>query len=345
MIEEGGSAADSIISVLLCEGVVLPHAIGVGGGFIATIYNKEKGIVESLVAREMAPAASYPEMYVNISSLHGATTIAIPGEIKGYWELHQKYGKLPWRRLFEPAIELCKKGVPVTNFMWISMLENEKILQEEPTLMGVFTDPETNQLKPKGSLIYRPTLAKSLEVIAEKGADAFYYGEIGRKLIKDLKARGGILTMEDLASFRVKWTTPTQVNLKDGYTVYSTPLPGGGAVLSLILNLMNDLLENFTSDESIFWHRLMESFKHAYGRRAELGDIDVEPQVAELFGNMTNYEFASLIKPLIYDHAVISDMTHYGVKYAAAEDHGTAAMSVLHPNGDAISITSTINDK
>lgn len=342
MIKEGGSAADSIISVLLCEGVVLPHAIGIGGGFIATIYNKQKGTVESLVAREMAPAASNPYMYVNISSLNGATTIAVPGELKGYWELHQKYGKLPWKRLFEPAIELCKKGVPVTNFMWIAMLENEKIIQEEPTLRGVFSDLLTNKLKPKGSLIFRPTLAKTLKTISEQGSDAFYYGEVGRSVVRDLKARGGILTEEDLANYRVKWSEPTQVTLKGGYTVYSTPLPGGGAVLSLILNLMNELM---TNKENVFWHRLMESFKHAYGRRAQLGDIDIEPEVAELFQNMTDPNFADSIRPTIYDNGVIHDMGHYGAKYEAAEDHGTAAMSVLHPNGDAISITSTINDK
>lgn len=342
MIKEGGSAADSIIAVMLCEGVVLPNAIGVGGGFIATIYNKNKGTVESLVAREMAPAASHPYMYANISSLNGATTIAIPGELKGYWELHQKYGKLKWERLFEPTIELCIKGVPVTNFIWGAMLENEQIIQEEPTLREIFTDPVTKKLIPKGGLIYRPTLAKTFEIISKQGSNAFYYGDLGRSLVKDLQARGGIITEEDLANYRVKWTEPTQVQLKDGYTVYSTPLPGGGAVLSLILNLMNNLI---TNDENIFWHRLMESFKHAYGRRAQLGDIDIEPEVAELFGNMTDPAFADSIRSTIYDNGVINDMRHYGAQYAAAEDHGTAAMSVLHPNGDAISITSTINDK
>lgn len=320
----------------------MPNAIGIGGGFIATVYNKEKGTVESLVAREMAPAAANPYMFVNISSLNGATTIAVPGELKGYWALHQKYGKLPWKRLFEPAIELCQSGVPVTNFIWIAMLENEKVIQEEPTLREIFADPVTNQLIPKGSLIYRQTLAETLKTIAEQGADAFYYGDIGRNLVSDLRARGGIITEEDLADYKVKWTEPTQVDLKGGYRVYSTPLPGGGAVLSLILNLMDEFT---TNDESLFWHRLMESFKHAYGRRAQLGDIDVEPEVAELFQNMTDADFADSIRVRIYDNGIINDMGHYGAQYAAAEDHGTAAMSVLHPNGDAISITSTINDK
>lgn len=342
MINEGGSAADSIISVLLCEGIVLPNAIGVGGGFIATIYNRQKGTVESLVAREMAPAAAHPHMFANISSLHGATAIAVPGELKGYWELHQKYGKLPWKRLFEPTIDLCKSGVPITNFVWKAMLEMELFIQEDPALGEIFADPVTNKLKPKGSLIYRPILAKTLKIIAEQGADAFYNGDVGRILVKDIKARGGIITEDDLANYRVKWTKPTQVNLQGGYTVYSTPLPGGGAVLSLILNLMNKLI---TNEENIFWHRLMESFKHAYGRRAQLGDIDIEPEVAQLFQNMTDPDFADLVRKTIYDNGVIHDLGHYGAQYTAAEDHGTAAMSVLHPNGDAISITSTINDK
>uniref|UniRef100_T1GPW7 Gamma-glutamyltransferase n=1 Tax=Megaselia scalaris TaxID=36166 RepID=T1GPW7_MEGSC len=305
MIEEGGSAADSIISVLLCEGVVAPHVVGLGGGFMATIYNKEKGTMESLVARETAPAEAHMYMFLNASSVDGALTVGVPGELKGYWELHKKYGKLPWKQLFSPAIQLCKEGIRVTPYMAYAMKTIDESYKYEPSLKDMLIDPKTNDYKIMGDLIFRPVLAKTLEIIADKGADVFYKGEVGRNLVKDLKERGGIITEEDLANYKVKWSDPTKAEFINQYSVYSTPMPGGGAVLTMILNLINEA-------------------KNTYKQ-------------------MTDPKFADLIRPLIRDDKVFDDLKYYGSKSGGPEDHGTSAMSVLHPNGDAISVTSTIN--
>lgn len=338
IIDEGGSAADSIIAVLICEGVVAPQVVGIGGGFIATIYNKEKRTIESLIARETAPAASTTLMFLNNSSIDGPASVSVPGELKGYWELHKKYGKLPWKRLFEPAIQLCLQGVPVSKYMAYSFttLANKY----EPTLKDMLIDPKTNDFKAIGSLIFRPIFAKTLKVIAEKGADAFYFGEIGKNLIKDLRNLGGVLTEGDLARYKVKWEEPTKAVLFENFSVYSAPVPGGGCVLNMILNLINSLV---TEDRKLLMHRLVESFKHSFGQRSQLGDMDFEPEVREVYQDMTDPKFADLIRHLIDDEKVFDDLAYYGSKYAPSEDHGTSTMSVLHPNGDAISVTSSIN--
>lgn len=338
MIEEGGSAADSIISVLLCEGVVAPHVVGLGGGFMATIYNRKNKTVESLIARETAPAASTTFMFQNVSSVDGGATVSIPGELKGYWELHKKYGKLPWRRLFEPAIKLCIKGIPVTEYMAYAMTTIDN--KHEPTLKDMLIDHRTNNFKTVGSLIFRPTLAKTLKTIAEKGADVFYSGEIGKNLIKDLKDRGGIITEEDLANYTVRWNDPVKADILGKYSVFTTPVPGGGCVLSMILNLIDGLI---TKDRDLLWHRLIESFKHAFGRRSLLGDLYFESEVSKVYKNMTDSKFADYIRPLIKDDKTFDDMRYYGARHAGPQDHGTSSMSVLHPNGDAISVTSTVN--
>lgn len=341
VIDEGGSAVDAIIAVLLCEGAILPHSVGIGGGFIATIYDRERGTVESLVSREMAPAGADMYMFENTSSLFGGISIAIPGEIKGYWAMHQKYGRLEWKRLFEPTIKLCLEGHPLTSFLHKAMLRNETILRTEKNFHGLFVNPDSGLLMKVGDTIRQPKLAETLQIIADNGADALYGGELGHRLVKDIQDRGGIMNIDDLKNYKVKWTSPTKVDFMN-YTVYSTPLPGGGAVLSMILNMINNKL---THDKALLWHRLIESFKHAYGRRSLLGDVDKEPQVQAIFEDMTNPAYASELLPLIDDEKTVNDMSFYGAKFHAVEDHGTAAMSVLHPNGNAVTITSTINDK
>lgn len=341
IINEGGSAVDSIIGVLLCEGAILPHSVGIGGGFIATIYDKQRGTFESLVSREMAPAKADMHMFGNTSSLFGGKAIAIPGEIKGYWAMHQKYGQLPWKRLFEPTIKICLEGHPLTAFLHKAMIRNETILRIEKPFHGLFVNPDTGLLMKVGDTIRQPKLAETLQIIADNGADILYGGELGKKLVHDIRERGGVMTIDDLKNYKVKWTKPTKASFMN-YTVYSTPLPGGGAVLSMILNLINKKL---TQDKSLLWHRLIESYKHAYGRRSLLGDVDKEPQVQSIFDDMTNPQYSADLLHLIDDRNTVNNMSYYGAKFTAKEDHGTAAMSVLHPNGDAVTITSTINDK
>lgn len=341
IMEEGGSAVDAIIAVMLCEGVVLPSSIGIGGGFIATIYDRQTGIVESLISREMAPGKAHMNMFDKDSSLFGGMSIAIPGEIKGYWAMHQKYGKLPWKRLFEPAIKLCLEGHPLTVFLHKALIRNETDIRTERSFRGIFVDPDTGLLMDIGKTIRQPKLAETLRHIADNGADSLYGGQIGRNLVKDIQERGGIVTLDDLKNYEVKWTDPVKFNFLN-YTVYSSPLPGGGAVLSLIMNLINNML---TYDNALLSHRLIESFKHSYGRRPFLGDVDKEPHVQSTFEDMTSESFAKELINLVNDNKTESDKVFYGAKYTAAEDHGTASMSVIHPNGDAVSITSTLNDK
>lgn len=119
ILKQGGSAADSVIATLFCEGVTCPQSMGLGGGFLMVIYNRDQRKAEFLNARETAPIAATKEMFVNnaAASVTGGLSVAVPGELKGYWELHKKYGKLPWATLVEPTIKLCKEGHIVTPYL------------------------------------------------------------------------------------------------------------------------------------------------------------------------------------------------------------------------------------
>lgn len=132
----------------------------------------------------------------------GALSVAVPGEIKGLWELHKAFGKLAWKDLLKPVIELCKNGSLVTTYLENMFKITENQIKEEKSLSEIFINPKTGRTFKQGDKIQRLKLAETLEVIAEEGASALYGGEIGKKLVEDLKARGGIISEEDLKEFK-----------------------------------------------------------------------------------------------------------------------------------------------
>lgn len=206
ILRANGSAVDAAIAVMLCEEVTCPQSTGLGGGFLATVYSRESGTVISLDARETAPLAATEDMFVGKgeAAVEGGLAIATPGVLAGFWELHQRFGNLPWRELFEPTIELCRSGVRVNSFL-VEALEQERVrLTTIPSLREVFVNPETGDVWKEGDVMKREVLADALEVMAEEGADALH-GEKGSllpKLLEDLKGFGSILTREDFLTYR-----------------------------------------------------------------------------------------------------------------------------------------------
>ena len=337
----GGSIADATVATMICEGITCPHSSGLGGGFLLTIYIKEEGIVESLDARETAPMLATKDMFDDniLASLEGGLSVAVPGELKGLWELHQKYGKLPWKDLIVPNIELCRKGHLVEKYLYNSMKDREEIILAEPTLREVFINPETNQVWNEGDFIKRNKLADTLETIAEEGAYAIYNGSLTNALLDDIKRFGGIVTTEDLLNYKVRWQVPEEAHLNNENILYTSPLPGSGPVLTFILNLLKGYdLQN----DTLSYHRIVEAFKFGYGRRTLLGDEPLN-EIKELVKNLTSSEFADFIRLQINDERTFNDYEYYGAVFENSQDHGTANVCILAPNGDAVVATSTIN--
>ncbi|XP_034477501.1 scoloptoxin SSD14-like [Drosophila innubila] len=342
MLAIGGSAADAMIATMLCESVVKPQDHGLGGGFVATIYTKETGIIETLISRETAPAAATRDMFVNETTDTGAIFAAVPSFIYGCWRLHDKYGKLPWHTLLEPTIELCRNGIVVSKSLAGNLVRFEEIIMKEISLSEIFINPATQAIYQEGEIMFRRVLADTLEIIAKEGPEVIYRsGRIGRMLVEDIKEMGGIITEKDLQDYDVRWEEPLHSVLANGYNLYTSPLPTSGALLIFMLNVMKPL---YTSDHELYWHRLIETFKHAYGLRSELADIHFEPSIQKAYKNLLDPEFAAEVRKLILDNATFTDLNYYGAKFSNVEDRGTAQISVLTPNGDAISVTSTINN-
>ncbi|CAO1382892.1 unnamed protein product [Diamesa serratosioi] len=344
-----GSAADAAITAALCIGLTVPQSSGLGGGLVLTIYTKETGITETLNAREVAPMTAKEDMFVDNpdASLDGGLAIAVPGELKGLFALHEKYGKLKWSELVQPVADLARNGFKVSTYLGNVIKARETKIRDNPEFAELLLKPDTGELYKEGDTMKVPKYADTLDVIAREGSDALYNGTFTKTIVQEIQNIGGIITVEDLNNYKVKWGKPVSSKLFNGDTLSTFPLPATGSVLTFILNVLKgfhfeDHSLAYHQNEKLMWHRLMESFKFAFAKRTVLG-ADVTPDVEDTLKELESEEYAEIIRKSIQDDLTFNDYAHYGVKSSVNEDHGTAHMSILSPNGDAVSLTSTIN--
>ncbi|GAB6033708.1 Gamma-glutamyltranspeptidase 1 [Chamberlinius hualienensis] len=347
ILKANGSAVDAAIAAMLCEGVYSPQSAGLGGGFFMLVYTKKDNVVSVIDARETAPASAKSELYKEPgSTLRGGLAVAVPGELRGYELAHRQYGRLNWSDLFQPAIKFCREGITISSRLGYSLTDGykEHVLNSS-TLRSIFVRNDTGKVLETGDVYYCHKLSETLEIIAEQGADALYTGELGKLLLNDLKEFGSIITEDDLKNYKVAVREPTEFTLSDGIAVSTMPPPGGGLVLGLLLQILDKISLNATYEheeiDDMQWaHYFAEACKYAYAKRAEIGDPDLE-NMKELIALMTSPNLAERIRNSIQDETF--GQTHYDAMFISQSDHGTAHVSVLAPNGDAVTITSTIN--
>ncbi|CAH1117469.1 unnamed protein product [Phaedon cochleariae] len=345
IMEGGGNAIDAAIATMLCEGVMMPSTMGLGGGFIMTGYNKTTGEVWSLNARETAPAASSKDMFHGDSnlSLAGGLSVAVPGELKGYWWAFQKFGGgVPWKDLFQPTIRMCINGIYVSEFLANVLEEHKEDLYLDPVLREMFFDPSTNETYKEGDSYINHRLARTLQIVAEEGGDTLHNGSLTRAFVKDIQDHNGIITVEDMKNYRPQWQTPLQASLSGKAQLYTSPLPSSGIILTFIMNLLDQFLDMKDPFSIKNYQRIVESLKFGYARRTQLGDRGFE-DVDDLIVNLTSKIYAQKMREMISDDWTSQNASYYGADSVMPEDHGTAHISVLSPNGDAVSVTSTIN--
>ncbi|XP_064460911.1 scoloptoxin SSD14-like isoform X2 [Ornithodoros turicata] len=345
---KNGTLADAAVATLLCMGVVLPHSMGIGGGFLATVYQRKTRRAWSLIAREKAPKAAHRTMFVGqgSASTEGAKAIGVPGELRGYQALLERMGSnLPWKDLFEEAIKFALEGLPVHSHLAAALKEKDKAVYGFANMRNLFWNNKYNATLKEGSLLFQKELGETLKAIAENGADYFYTGEFAKELAKEVQEQGGILTAGDLKEYKAEWVEPVTAKFRDGRTLYSAPPPGSGAVLAYLLQIMDAFRKSphaFLDDDALTLHRFIEACKFAYGQRAHLGDPYFVDNT-DLLKNMTSSWMAEQAKARTSDSQTFDDPAHYSGHERFAEDHGTAHASFWGPNGDAISVTSSVN--
>uniref|UniRef100_A0A034WXQ8 Venom gamma-glutamyl transpeptidase n=1 Tax=Aphidius ervi TaxID=37627 RepID=A0A034WXQ8_APHER len=333
-LNAGGSAVDAAIATMICNNLVHPHLAGYGGGFFMTVYNKANKNVDFLNAREKAPGD------ISKESKTGVNSIAVPGEIAGYAVAHKKYGKLSWGALFEPTIELCKSGYQISKALKKAIDSSADIINKDETLKALFiTD---GKLKKEGDLVTPDKLCETLKTIAREGADKFYKGNIATSIIDDLKKKSGALTTDDLSSYTAEWASPLKTTLLNDLTLYTANAPGGGGPLALALNLIDEYGNDLANpDAALRLHRLSEIWKYSIAAKSNLGDPKFSSLDA-LLKTMTSDAYAKKIKSQINDKETYHEASHYGVN-ADVQDEGTAQVSIIDADGNAVSATSSLN--
>ncbi len=341
----GGNAADAAVATALALAVVHPSAGNLGGGGFAVV--RIRGEVNTLDFRETAPADATHDMYLDAkgeprreASLIGPLAAGVPGSPTGLFELHKKYGQLPWKRVVEPAIRLAREGFVVTRRLERSLEASSEKLLSFPETAAVWF-PGGKPPKP-GSVMRLPHLAATLEAYAERGVPALTEGPIAAAVEMASRLHGGILRAADLSAYRAVWRKPVRFKAY-GWDVISMPLPSSGGIIlgetcGLLERLEWEELPRFGADRS---HLLAEVWRRAYADRYLLGD----PRTSLANSSqLLDPDWLDLrAAEITTDRATPSDSVASWSRELAEESPETTHLSVMDGDGNAVSLTTTLN--
>jgi gamma-glutamyltranspeptidase/glutathione hydrolase len=343
VLREGGTAIDAAVATALALAVTHPTAGNIGGGgFI--VYRPAAGEPVAYDFREMAPTKAHPTMFMKDGKydfdLHHNShiSVGVPGTVAGLHLAWKEQGKLPWRRLVEPAITLARDGFPITEGLARSLSGELDEFKKFPASIAQFS--KNGQPYAAGELLKQPDLAKTLERIAADGPAGFYEGETALLIEKEMAANGGLITRADLKNYKAERRTPIKGTYR-GYDVISMPpISSGGTALVQMLNILEgyDLAKSgFRSANTI--HLITESMRRAYADRARyLGDPAFNPQMP--IERLTSKEYAAQLRKTIDpNRAAKSSPTSFEWTTESAE---TTHFSVVDANRNAVSLTYTL---
>jgi gamma-glutamyltranspeptidase / glutathione hydrolase len=292
ILARGGSAVDAAIAANAVLGLVEPMMDGVGGDVFAIYWDAKSGKLTGLNGSGPAPRGLSPKLLadkgVKTMPAAGIHSVTVPGAVDGWAKMHQKFGKLPWKDLFQPAIAYAEEGFPVTEAIAESWSSAGRKLKTHDESARVFLPKGKPPVE--GDMFRNPDLARAYRLIADKGPDAFYKGEIAAAILKTSQKLGGTMTAEDLASFSSEFVTPISSEYR-GWRVYELPPNGQGMAALEMLNIME------TSPASTFgpfspaeMHERIEAMKLAY---SDLRRYDADPRTNDVpVGALLSKEYA-----------------------------------------------------
>lgn len=358
ILKKGGNATDAAVAVQFALAVCYPTAGNIGGGGFALIRNTN-GAFDVLDFREVAPGKASPTMFldsvgnvVKDLSVKGALAAGVPGSVDGMWQLHKKYGTLPWADLIQPAIDLARKGFPITAMQAREFEKHNNDFEKYSTHNYLNANTLHKGYKwgvkyaltlwQQGDTLRIPDLALTLETIRDRGRDGFYTGWVADSLVAQMQRSKGIITKADLEGYKSEWRKPLAGQYR-GYTVTTMPPPSaGGIALLQILKMLEPLdLASRGFNKAITINLMAEAEKLAYAdRSAYIGDpafISIPTDTLLNDRYLRNRFFtlqccranpAYTIKPGNFSWPESEETTHF---------------SIVDAQGNAIAITTTIN--
>ena len=347
ILNKGGNAYDASVAVAFTLAVVLPRAGNIGGGGFMVMYDKETAEAYSIDYREKAPEKSTKDMYLNddgsfnntMLSTFGYLSSGVPGTVAGLWEVHQKFGSLPWEDLIEDAIFYAENGFDITPYMADILYRYNEKMSFFPETKKIFQISYPNF---KNKKLIQKDLAKTLKIIAAQGRDGFYKGEIAQKISDEMKSNGGLISYEDLENYNPVWREPLTSSYRKNKIITMGPPSSGGVHIIQMLNILENYdLKEFEHNSSKYINLLTEVMKHAYADRSKyLGDPDFFDVPVK---KITSYEYSNEIYKNIDLGSIKSSQDIHPGMYLNNESHETTHFSIADFDGNVVSSTYTLN--
>lgn len=345
VLRAGGNAVDAAIAIQFAMAVVYPRAGNIGGGGFMLVRG-ETGDYAALDYREKAPAAAHRDMYLDSLgnpmldlSQKGHLASGVPGTPAGMVAAHQKFGKLPFKMLIQPAIELAERGFPISASEANRLHQIQSDLQAVNTRSSIFQKPDWKA----GDLLVQKDLAKVLKRIQRKGKRGFYAGKTARLLHAEMKRGGGLINRQDLRDYSAQWRQPVSGYYKD-YRVVSMPPPSsGGVALMQMLNMVEKYpLKEYGFHSTQAAHLMAEASRRAFADRAEhLGDSDYYRVPMETLLDSAYIE--QRMADFSMSQVTPSSSLTAGKFQVTRESFETEHTSVIDAAGNAVSVTTTLN--
>ena len=354
MMRQGGNAIDAAVATGFALAVVHPQAGNIGGGGFMLIRMAD-GKFHFLDYREKAPAAATVDMYwdnqgnvIPDLSTVGYKAVGVPGSVLGMVTAEKKWGKLGLQKVIAPAIRLARDGFPLP-WEYVKDFKNKRLTQF-PESRRIFQ--RDGNFYQAGEIFKQPELARTLERIAAN-PDDFYHGELAKQIAAAIQKGGGIVTAQDLANYQVKEREPVHGTYR-GYDIYSAPPPSsGGVALIEILNMLEKFdLASLGPGSAEAMHLTIEAYRRAFMDRADfMGDPDfakvpvaqlIDKNYANSWRESINPDRASISKDLRRPAATFNELDKVA-KAIAPEATQTTHYSVVDQDGNAVSVTTTLN--
>ncbi len=346
ILEEGGNAYDAAIAVAFALAVVLPRAGNIGGGGFMVMFDEASQESYSIDYRETAPEAATKDMFLNSDgsvnkkrATQGVLSIGVPGTVYGMWEVHKKFGSLPWSKLLAPAIELAEDGFLISPFMADALNKRYKKLGKYENFKKIFYQNYPVQMHQR---LKQPNLAETLKTISKNGVKGFYEGEIATMIDAYMRENGGLITKKDLKNYRPIWRDTLHGTFNEYEIVTMGPPSSGGVHIIQMLNILENYdLVTMGHNSPTYAALLTESMKYAYADRSKyLGDPDFFDVPVQ---SLISKEYAkNIYKKIKLNYITPSEKILPGSELKH-ESLDTTHFSVADTNGNFVSNTYTLN--
>ena len=342
ILRKGGNAVDASVAVGFALAVTLPRAGNLGGGGFVLIYNKEDDEISAIDYRSAAPKSATSDLFLEGDRVikFGHLVNAVPGSVAGLLKAHDDHGSLPLADLLKPAIRIARDGFEITHDLNFALQWGKESMIANKTSKEKFYDELEEPIKVK-RIFKQPKLAKTLFMISKKGSDIFYKGEIAKWISEESLSNGGLITLEDMASYKAKYRKPIETSYR-GYRIVSMPpAASGGLVLLQTLNILENFdIKTFGHNSAKTIHLLSEAMQRAYADRAEYhGDPDY---YAVPVKEILNKEYSLDLSKKITENRTPDGQIFEGDLKKYDESPDTTHFSIIDSNGNAVSNTYTL---